>query len=113
MKGLVIKQPWIDYLLSGEKTWEIRGSNTHIRGDVFLIQSGSGHIMGKATLVGAIALSDDLYFSSIDKHKVAHGGKMPYKKTYAWVFTNPVRFEKPVPYKHPQGAVIWVNLEVQ
>ena len=111
MKGLVIKQPWIDYILNGEKSWEIRGSNTHIRGEVYLIQSGSGKIMGKATLTDAIRLSDEDYFSSVDKHKVDHGYKLPYKNTHAWVFEKPVRFSEPIPYQHPQGAVIWVNLQ--
>ena len=35
MKALVIKQPWVDYILNGKKTWEIRGSNTKIRGKFF------------------------------------------------------------------------------
>ncbi len=28
MNGLLIKQPWIDKILCGEKTWEIRGTQT-------------------------------------------------------------------------------------
>lgn len=111
MNGLVIKQPWIDYILNGQKTWEIRGSNTHIRGEIYLIQSRSGLILGKATVVDSLQLSEETYFSSTDKHNVPHGGVMPYKKTYAWVFENAIRFEEPIPYKHPQGAVIWVKLE--
>lgn len=29
---------------------------------------------------------------------------------YAWVFAEPTRFQYPVPYRHPSGAVIWVRL---
>lgn len=36
--------------------------------------------------------------------------KAPYKNTYAWILENPILFNEPVPYKHPMGAVIWVNL---
>jgi hypothetical protein len=32
------------------------------------------------------------------------------QNTHAWILTNPQLFAEPVPYKHPQGAVIWVNL---
>ena len=32
-----------------------------------------------------------------------------YKKNYAWPLSDAKRLEKPVPYKHPQGAVKWVK----
>ena len=38
MKALIVKKPWIDYILDGIKTWEIRGSKTNIRGKIELIQ---------------------------------------------------------------------------
>ena len=41
-KGLMIKSPWIDKILAGEKTWEIRGYTTETRGTIALIKSGSG-----------------------------------------------------------------------
>ena len=34
----------------------------------------------------------------------------PYKNTYAWIISNAKKYEKPIPYKHPMGAVIWVNI---
>ena len=112
MKGLLIKEPWIDLILRGEKTWEIRGSNTKIRGEIHLIKSTTGKIFGSVQLVDVIELDEDTYFNSVHKHQIKdHNRTMPYKKTYAWVFENPVLFEEPIPYQHPQGAVIWVNLE--
>ncbi|WP_245604640.1 hypothetical protein [Paucisalibacillus globulus] len=36
--------------------------------------------------------------------------ELPYKKTYAWVLANPRMYQEPIPYNHPMGAVIWVNL---
>ena len=110
MKALVIKKPWIDLILDGLKTWEIRGSRTKVRGTIELIQSGSGLVIGTAEIVDCIELSIDLYKSSFDKHQINEVGNLPYKKTYAWVMKNPHRYAKPRPYKHPQGAVIWVNL---
>lgn len=111
MKALIVKQPWIDYLLNGEKVWEIRSSNSNIRGTVGLIQSGTGKIFGTIELVDSILLDEQTYFSSKDKHCIPTDGKtMPYKKTHAWVMKNPKRFETPIPYNHPLGAVIWVNV---
>src|SRR3989344_2787175 len=32
------------------------------------------------------------------------------KKVFAWVLARPRRFKKPIPYTHPNGAVVWVLL---
>jgi hypothetical protein len=112
MKGLIIKSPWIELILSGKKTWEIRGSNTKIRGTIALIKSGSGKIFGEVDLVDSMELSLEDYRQSKKLHGVDSGNalELPYKKTYAWVLANPRIYKEPVPYKHPMGAVIWVNL---
>lgn len=36
--------------------------------------------------------------------------RLPYPKTYGWVIENACRLPKPVPYRHLNGAVIWVKL---
>jgi ASCH domain len=41
MIGLRVKQPWIDLILRGVKTWELRGSRTKASGRIALIQSGT------------------------------------------------------------------------
>jgi len=111
MKGLIIKKPWIDFILDGMKSWEIRGSNTKIRGEIELIQSGSGLVVGKVDLIDCKELSLSEYQSSSDKHQIYDGlDSLPYKRTFAWIIKNPIRYKKPRPYKHPNGAIIWVNL---
>lgn len=115
-KGLLIRQPWIDFILSGDKTWEIRGSKTNIRGTIGLIQSQSGLIVGTADLVGCTpALTVEDMNKSHKLHCISElfdDYNMPYGgRPYAWILLGAKRLEKPIPYKHPQGAVIWVNLE--
>ncbi len=34
-----------------------------------------------------------------------------YRNTYAWVLEKLQYLKKPVPYKHPSGAIIWVKLD--
>ena len=41
VKGLIIADPWIGYIISGTKTWEMRSRNTTIRGRIALIRKGS------------------------------------------------------------------------
>jgi len=50
MKGLLINSPWIEMILEGKKTWEIRGANTKLRGPIALIKSGSGKVVGTCAI---------------------------------------------------------------
>ena len=112
MKGLIVKQPWIDGILDGRKVWEIRGSRTTIRGPIALIQSGSGLVMGVVDLVDCLALTPEDYWSATALHRIPDPAQqpLPYRQIYAWVLEHPKRFATPHPYQHPPGAVIWVNL---
>jgi hypothetical protein len=108
MKGLIIKDPWIDLILDGLKPWEIRGSNTSHRGHTELIKSTTGLRYGKGDLIGTKQLSPlDMHYY-FDKHHVTD--EVSYPKIWAWIFENVLWHPEPIPYKHPQGAVIWVNL---
>lgn len=111
-KGLIIKSPWIDLILQGKKIWEIRGSNTKIRGKIALIKSGTGKIYGTAELVDTKKLTFEEYQRSKSYHQIPENitANAPYNNIHAWVLENPVLFDEPIPYEHPQGAVIWVNL---
>ena len=110
MDGLIIKDKWIELILSGLKSWEIRGSRTNKRGTIYLIKSGSSRIMGQVDIVDCIELTKEKYEKNKEKHCIEAGYEsLPYSVPYAWVLKNYVRYEKPIPYKHPQGAVIWVK----
>jgi hypothetical protein len=112
MRGLLIRSPWIERILEGSKSWEIRGFNTGVRGTIALIRSGSGKIVGTCDLVdvlGPLTLEDM-------RDNVSKSGEdcaltsLPYVKTYAWVLKNARPLEEPIPYAHPHGAIIWVKL---
>lgn len=110
MKGLIVKKPWIDMHLDGIKPWEIRGSNTRIRGTIGLIESGSGLVMGTVVLTNSFPITADALNQGYKNHRIEDVSIITYRIPYVWEFSSPVRFEEPIPYKHPQGAVIWVNL---
>jgi hypothetical protein len=110
MRALIIKKHWIDYILDNKKTWEIRGCNTKIRGQIELIQSGSGLVVGSCNIIDCKEIVLEEYANSIDKHCITDTTTLPYKKTYAWIIANAKRYETPRPYRHPNGAIIWVKL---
>lgn len=113
MKALIIKQPWIDLILAGKKTIEIRGSKTNTRGPIALIASGTGQVIGTCQVDDSINLlecqniADIVVKSCVDEKTLMEF----YKKPNGWVLSNAKRLKIPVKYKHPMGAIIWVTLE--
>lgn len=110
MRGLIIKSPYIELILEGKKMWEIRGSNTNIRGKIALIKSGSKKIYGEVELVDCIKIDLTEYNNYHQELYGTEVKELPYKNTYAWVVKNPCIYDEPKSYIHPMGAIIWVNL---
>ena len=47
MDGLIVKKRWLNLILSGKKTIEIRGSNTKKIGQpIYLLESGTNLVKG-------------------------------------------------------------------
>ena len=116
-KGLIIKSPYIDRILAGTKTWEMRSTNTNLRGPIALIKQGTGQIVGVANLVGVKGpLSEQDKLNNIDRHQISEerlqSGETE-KWNVAWILESAQLLDKPITYQHPNGAVIWVNLEPQ
>jgi hypothetical protein len=111
MKGLIIKPYWANLILNGEKTWEIRGSNTNIRGTVAIIKSGTGMIYGTVVLTNSFPVTQEAFDQGVRNHRIPETFENPYKQRYVWEMSAPKLFQHPIPYTHPQGAVIWVNLD--
>ncbi|MEZ2144782.1 ASCH domain-containing protein [Bradyrhizobium sp. DN5] len=117
MKGLIIDEPWISLILAGKKTWEMRKTACHHRGRIALIRKGSGQVVGIADIVDSLSPLSSLsaYREAELSHRIpperqgqafADGWQTP------WVLANAKPLVSPVSYKHPSGAVIWVNLDI-
>lgn len=109
MKGLIVRKPWIDLILSGEKTLEMRSSRTHFRGDFALIESGSGLIKGISTLVGCVDLKESDFLKTQKQHCVEDLSLLN-RWHYGWELLDSKPLPAPIHYNHPKGAVIWVDL---
>jgi hypothetical protein len=114
LSAIPIRYPWIDLILRGLKTWEIRSKFTKKIGPVALIRAGSKTVVATATLSEVIKLSP--------KMAIENASKMGMKKLtqemaegvdgqYAWVLKDVVPFKTPVPYVHGSGPVVWVTLD--
>lgn len=115
MKGLVIRQPWIDLILSGKKTWEMRSKPTKVKGLIGLIRAKSGTVVGTARLVESKpALTRASYMAHQDKHAIPESmlDEVTERKwVYPWVLDEIRSLKRPVPYRHNSGAVTFVILE--
>ena len=85
-----------------------------MRGWIGLIEKGSGTIIGAAYLKDSLsALERSKHHLHYRRHRIPlESGQKVYRGKYLfpWVMEKAFRLAKPVPYKHPPGAVIWVLL---
>jgi len=110
-RALVVKKRWLDLILAGEKTWEIRGSSTAKRGWIHFAESqAGGKLMGRARLVDCFPVSRKAFVRNFHHHRVSSWSMVPYDTPYAWVLEDCEKFGKAFQYEHKQGAVIWVDV---
>lgn len=116
MKGLIIDEPWIGLILSGHKTWEMRKTACHHRDPIALIRKGSGQVVGIAKIADSLPSIEDAneYARAESQHRIppnrqpaafGDGWRTP------WVLRDVQPLAEPIAYAHPNGAVIWVNLD--
>ena len=65
--ALLIKAEWCQEIFEHGKCWEIRGQCSKIRGRIAIAQSGTGTLVGEATLVDCIVVER---YSSVPDAKV-------------------------------------------
>jgi len=117
---LVIKQPWLDLILDGRKTLEVRGTSVSFlnHGDVvFLSQSRTGEIQGRMRFVSCEPLHRQDWDARRDEHLIPgaiteweyHPITNPrgYKRLFGWKLSHAERLGEAVPYHVVRGTVIW------
>lgn len=114
MDILIVKPKWVERIFSYNKIWEIRGSDTKKRGLIEIAESGTSLVVGTVNLIGTTPLTKELWETNEKNHQVDLSWEellKIYPKPYAWIFEtlSAKRYDKPVPYVHPKGAVIWVK----
>ena len=113
MDGLIIKKKWLDLIVSGKKTLEIRGSNTKKQNEtIYLLESGTHRVIATAVISATYPISCSDWSEERDRHcvDISYADlKKRYKTPYAWVLSKIEPIEDIWYYEHPQGAVIWVK----
>ena len=108
---LIVRNPWLDLILSKDKTWEIRDAQTKQRGKVHLALSGAGgRIVGQCHITDSVAIDKITLRTTFSKHRIKDLARITYRRPHAWVLSKARRYMKPFVYSHPQGAIKWVRL---
>ncbi|MCK1632646.1 hypothetical protein [Bradyrhizobium sp. 162] len=94
----------------------MRKKNCNIRGEIALIRKGSGLVVGTANVVDSrppIATLADYALAESKPRIPPRRQELAFTDGWRtpWVLANARPLPKEVRYKHPSGAVIWVNLE--
>ncbi|MEQ8966182.1 MAG: ASCH domain-containing protein [Azospirillaceae bacterium] len=114
-RALIVRAPWIDLILDGTKTWEMRSRRTAVRGRIALIRAGGGRIEGLARLVDCLAPLDREAFESAGcRHAIPPDTRevaLASGWTTPWVLDSVRRLSRPVSFPVPKGAVVWVRLD--
>ncbi|MEM2683851.1 MAG: ASCH domain-containing protein [Nitrososphaerota archaeon] len=106
LDGLIVKQPYADQIIRGYKKWEMRRRPPPIDkiGKNILLLSG-GYALGIIRIVKVVG---PLGERDLIRTMKMHGGANPTYR-YAWVVKIVKKFEKPIKYRHPSGARVWVK----
>lgn len=116
MHGLIIREPWIGYILDGTKTWEMRTAPAPRRGRVALIRKGTGLVVGTAEIVDSLPPVDAAGLATArDRHCIPAGRDAEVLAAgwvHPWVLRDVRRLPRSVPAGQKPGQVIWVPLDV-
>ena len=116
MSILLIRKEWLDKILSGEKTIEIRGQNCkskigHTIGLSYCGLKNKEHFIVATVFIEAVKKyhTIDEYNNDYEKHQSKQTA-LPYKNTYGWILKNIQILDKKVEYTYKKGAIICVSL---
>lgn len=112
-RGLKILTPFIDRILAGAKTMEVRGQNTRIRGRIALIRSRTDLILGTCELVTVRGpYTKEEMAQLANEHRLTSDelDSLRYHKFYGWILENAEPLSEPIRFDRKSGPVMWVDL---
>jgi hypothetical protein len=89
----------------------MRGRRTLVRGKIGLIEQGSGLIVGECELIYSGSPMPLCDAESLRRFHMVDDVRLLEKWRYPWVLSGAKRYETPIKYKHPKGAVTWVKID--
>ena len=119
--ALGVRQPWVELILRGVKTIEVRSTDTRVRGTIYLYASKKfsqlpaaldaaqkHNLDGAALPTGLLVGSIEIFRTRAARSHDSAASCVPsalLKAQFAWELRNPVRFPRPLPVRFlPYGV---------
>ena len=99
---LILREEWLERILSGQKDLEIRGHRLR-EGDAWL--GCRSNIFGKARLGVAAKIATEQAWAALRSRHLVAGAGLPYKTTWGLPLRSVTRLRAKVPYVHRRGAI--------
>ena len=99
---LILRAEWLESILSGEKSLEIRGMRLR-EGDAWL--GCRRLILGKVCLGVAFPIKTEKNWAALRPRHLVANAALPYKTTWGLPLQNVERLHNAVPFKHRRGAI--------
>ena len=65
---------------------------------------------GYVEIIDCFRITKNELIDNVDKHGITDINNIQYKHIYAWVFRNPIIYDKPIQIYPKKGSVIWVKI---
>ncbi len=127
VRALVVHREYLEKILNGTKSIEVRGTSTTKRGVIAL--ACNKELYGEVEIVDCKKLAirasrrdylqpwgeeEDFILGLRCSMRTGLGFEevisMKYLKFYGWCLANPTQYEVPKSYYHPRGAMSWIDL---
>ena len=100
---------WMDLILRGEKTLEIRARRLS-KGVYYL--GMRGQIYGRVNIGESFEVQDLHEWHMLRPQHRVPSDRLPYARTWASEVREVLQMRQPVPYRHPRGAIGIVKFRV-
>ncbi|MGN1295422.1 MAG: hypothetical protein ACI4U5_03350 [Bacilli bacterium] len=108
MKALVMHPLYIPQILEGIVSFDARGYNTRIKGDVYIYDSKAKALVGIITITGTHPITIEEYY--IWHHMPLNEDIIDMShKCYGWDFINPRKINK-IKVNKPKDKKIWFDI---
>ena len=110
-KGLILKQLWLDKILFGRKSWEVRSCHCSKQKNRKIALIFKNYVHGTCLIKESFVVTKKELKKHPQKHQIPDLGVITYKTIYVWVLTNVQAFNVPVEIERKPGQITWINVK--